>query len=434
MTKSSKSAKTAKSKEKSKLKNISNNITQNLSKLRIKNNKATSTPFRYSGGQIGDVFGMKKLGKTIGSLVGGIFGSGSYSLKKNSIINGNTSSAPIFGMDIDGSIRVRRREFVQDIIGSTAFNSTSFSINPGLSSTTPWLKGISQNYQEYDLQGYAYTYVPTSGESVSSANTALGTVVMATQYNAYAAAFTSKQDMEATQYTDSVIPSRSAIHGIECAKTSTVLPNKFVRTGAVPAGADTNFYDMGVFTIATVGMQGSYTVGELWVSYDVILKKPIIPSSSLSDLGYSHVTSSGNVNTIIPSALLGTLAARVQGSQNWLNLNPTVAVDAGNVSSIVISEPGQYLVAAHWHATSGTISAPPGYSLGSNLSTGPNCLQAYNSNTNLGYAAADSWLLGGVTVSAAGVTVSQNGLTFTGTTGITAGGYDVFVISLPGGF
>lgn len=53
----------------------------------------------------------------------------------------------------------------------------------------------------------------------------------------------------------------------------------YVRAGAVPAGDTILMYDLGKTYVAVQGMQGSNVVGDLWVTYEIELKKPVISSN-----------------------------------------------------------------------------------------------------------------------------------------------------------
>lgn len=179
-----------------------------------------------------------------------------------------------------GSIRVQHREYIQDIQGSTGFQIQSFVLNPGLNDTFPWLDAVAANFEQYCIRGMAFVYKATCATAVASTNTALGTVIMATQYNANAAPFQNKQQMENYQFAQSGVPFNDITHYIECAKSQTSVSNLYVRTGSVPSGQDARLYDMGVFYLATTGMQAASTIGELWVTYDIELLKPRIISGS----------------------------------------------------------------------------------------------------------------------------------------------------------
>lgn len=115
-----------------------------------------------------------------------------------------------------------------------------------------------------------------SADALNSTNTALGSVIMATDYDSSDALFQNKAQMENTEYGVSCKPSSCMIHAIECARSQTPVNEQYVRFAANPAGTDIRLYDLGRFSVATTGMQGtSVNLGELWVSYDVELLKPI---------------------------------------------------------------------------------------------------------------------------------------------------------------
>jgi len=75
-------------------------------------------------------------------------------------------------------------------------------------------------------------------------------------------------------------------HPIECAPKENPFQVQYVRTGSVPAGDNVLLYDMGVTHVAVSGMQAdNIVVGDIWVTYEVELSKPII-SSNVTSAGY----------------------------------------------------------------------------------------------------------------------------------------------------
>lgn len=228
-----------------------------------------------------------------------------------------------------GSIRVQHREYIQDIQGSTGFNIQSFILNPGLNDTFPWLDALAANFEQYRIRGMAFVYKATCATAVASTNTALGTVVMATQYNANAAAFQNKQQMENYQFAQSGVPFNDITHYIECAKSQTSVSNLYIRTGSVPSGQDARLYDMGIFYLATVGMQAASTIGELWVTYDIELLKPRIISGTGGNIVLSdHFILAGTPTTGIN--YLGTGGGPTATSNLGGVINATGAYSAGN--------------------------------------------------------------------------------------------------------
>lgn len=217
-----------------------------------------------------------KVGSSAGKLFSKITGFGDYKVSSNSILMG--TDPPQFGTAGRGTL-VKHREYIQDISGSTAFVNTSFPINPGLYQSFPWLASVAANYEEYAIRGMVFEFKSTSATALNSTNTALGTVIMSTNYNAYRPAFATKSEMENHEFCTSAKPSDSFTHPIECAVNENPLTVLYVRQGTVGDG-DIRMYDLGNFQIATAGMQAVATIGELWVTYDVELLKPRLPTGS----------------------------------------------------------------------------------------------------------------------------------------------------------
>lgn len=211
-----------------------------------------------------------------------ISGRGDYRLQQNSLISGGhigRGGPPAFKSERSGTI-VRHREYLMDITSSTGYAVTSFGLNPGLAYTFPWLAPIANNFEQWIPKGIVFEFVSTSAVSVGSTSTALGKVIMCTDYNPTDSSFGSSIEMQ--NYEGAVVgnPSQSLIHGVECAPHKNVLGEWFTRDGATALTSAQNqmFYDLGNFAIATSGMQAASNIGELWVSYEIELLKPKIVS------------------------------------------------------------------------------------------------------------------------------------------------------------
>lgn len=143
-----------------------------------------------------------------------------------------------------------------------------------------------------------------SADALSSTNTSLGTVVLSTYYDATQPTPNSKQEMENAEYAQSIKPSQSVTHFIECAKGQSTLSELYISGGQNDQKGDVRFYDFGNFTIATEGMQAANVVlGELWVSYQVRLLKPRLWDALGKDVGMFHFgisDDSTNVNNTSP--------------------------------------------------------------------------------------------------------------------------------------
>jgi len=285
-------------------------------------------PMPSIGAQIGDK--LQKLGE---SMFTRFFGSGDYAINdsctdvsKNALIKGSEAKAIKMGSD-KGTFVFEHSEYIADVVTSStpgAFNSTTYTINPQNALTFPWLSNIAPSFESYEIEGMLFRFVSTSGESVSSTNTSIGTVMGTFQYDTLDPNFVSKQQL--LQYDDTVDCkfSRNFICGVECDVAKLPVPLKKLYVGPVPSGADAKFYNFGNFVIATQGGQAaSVSIGELWVSYRI---KFYITKDTNFAMGSSKLsTNTGNV-TASPYASIrynqGSIPAVVSGGSTitWSGL------------------------------------------------------------------------------------------------------------------
>lgn len=292
------------------------------------------------GGLAGTYFGGPALagtGRAIGEMLGHGFktitGYGDYTVRENSLAPGAPPSVANGALP-GGAVIISFKEFMGDIISSSSANTfklQSFPLNPGLSDTFPWLSQIAGNFQQYKFMGMAFEYRTMSADALNSTNTALGSLIMATNYDALSPVYNSKAEMENCAYAQSVKPSSSCLHLIECDSSTLPLSELYLRTGDVPNGADKRMYDIGNFQIATTGFQGtSVNCGELWVTYQVMLMKPKLWDALGNDVDYFLFYNDTGISNAVP---LGTVSA--------IEYAPfTVAGGAGNNMDVTISSAG----------------------------------------------------------------------------------------------
>lgn len=251
----------------------------------------TANPFQGAGANIGEgVASALKIPGAVGRYAGGglhwllkkITGFGDYKVSSNSLVLKGKVPA-VFASDGRGTM-IQHREYIGDVVGSTAFAVRAYPINAGMQDTFPWLSQIAANYEQYCVRGMIFEFKSTSANALNSTNTALGTVVMSTQYNSVNANFASKAQMENHEFSTSGKPSESFMHPIECARGETPISCLYTRVGTVPSGQDARLYDLGVMNIATVGMQAAAVIGELHVIYDIELLKPRLFDSLGDDI------------------------------------------------------------------------------------------------------------------------------------------------------
>lgn len=220
-----------------------------------------------------------------------ITGYGDYTIHKNSLVGSN--SPGIFAGP--RSVVVRHREYLGDENGSTSFSTDSYLLNPGNSKTFPWLSQIAGNFEQYRFKGLVIEFKSQSADALNSTNTALGSVLMATQYNSQSAAFTEKGQVANHEFATSSAPSKSALHPVECDMKQSPIDILYVSlsSGSTP-NEHSLLYDLGRFYFSTDGMQAVSTIGEIWVSYEVEFLKPrLTPEAGLAMSRSSYSFSNG---------------------------------------------------------------------------------------------------------------------------------------------
>jgi len=275
----------------------------------------------YSGLPGGGIFG-EALGKKLSKLIG----SGDYT--SNTALNdlftkkAALNAHMVFGDD-PMAVRVRRREFLGDISSSSvagAFVNYTYPINAGMRQTFPFLSQMAANYEEYCFNGLVFEFISSSSPYLSSS--ALGSVVAAMEYNANAPSFTTKYVMENSALAISNRIDKNLMYGVECAKSDNAQNCYYIRSGASTLPATTT--DLGNFQIALApgsSFPTSAIVGELWVTYDVWLKRPVLNPSRFGF--YHQYATTGTASTPLgPTALVS--AATNVGNSVVASVSPTV--------------------------------------------------------------------------------------------------------------
>jgi len=317
---------------------------------------------RFLGGNPGADYG-----HSLGDSISKWLGTGDYSVARNAITERVAKGSPAIPMmhGSGQSIIVRHKEYIGDIVSAPTANtflcSSGIPLNPGLSSSFPWLSTIAQQFQEYTWRGIVFHFESTSGDSVGSVTTSLGTVMMGTQYKATAPPFQSKQIMLNEYFSCDAKPSVDFCHPIECDPNENPYNVQYIRGAAVPAGEDPKTYDLGTFYYATTGMQGTnVSLGELWVTYEVELRKPIISGDTNVYGDFAHFFGTGGITNALPfgnavstkgstsflTAPTGTLLTFPPGTDGLYLITYTVACTSstGGTSTVVnCTKPGNFI-------------------------------------------------------------------------------------------
>jgi hypothetical protein len=223
-------------------------------------------------------------------------------VESNSIVKSSlkaASSVPMMHNE-NQTVVIRHREYLGEIRSTQNFAvNNSYPLNPGSSVTFPWLSTIAASFQEYRFRGVVFHYIPTSGSAVSGTSPSLGSVMLQTSYRATDVPPSSKVEMLNEYCANEVVPSDAMAHPIECAPLENPFNILYVRTGQVPTGDTKLMYDLGVTHLCTSGqLANGNVIGDLWVTYEVELKKPLVSSNATSQYQSGSVWSTGTMTGI----------------------------------------------------------------------------------------------------------------------------------------
>lgn len=299
-----------------------------------------------AGGRLGGYLGATA-GEYLGNTVGRAIGLGDYNVRSNVLAGRLPEVTNTAG---NGGTIIRYQEYLGDIVTSATANTfkiDTYYLNPANSKTFPWLSQIAANYEQYEFQGVIFYFRSTSANALNSTNTALGTVMMATQYDTVDPSFSSKMEMLNYEFSTSCVPSADQPHMIECDPHQTTISLMYTEPGEQsPPNTDPRLYFLGKMSIATTGFQGtSVNIGELHVTYQVKLLKPKLNDALSFNVPTYYMTTGPQAFTIFNSSSpLGVIGLIPPPQINTIELirNPNSLVfPASNV-------PKQYYVDMNW--------------------------------------------------------------------------------------
>lgn len=236
----------------------------------------------------------RRIGMSLGQGFKDITGYGDYTVNRNVLVGVPSVGNPVYHPN---ALTISHKEYIGDVITSNTandFKMHKYELNPSNSQLWEFLAQIANNFEEWIPEGIIFYYKSTSGDALSSTNTALGTVIMASLYNPYAADFNNKADMTTTEFCSNGNPAEDLMHPIECDPSQGSIAQYFIsQLNYNPStkfnSQDKRFSTLCNFFIATTGFQGtSVNIGELWVSYQVSLLKPRLFTSLGLALDYFH--------------------------------------------------------------------------------------------------------------------------------------------------
>lgn len=317
---------------------------------------------------------------------------------------------------------------------STAVNfaiQQSLVLNAGNSVTFPWLGSIAPKFEYYRFKKLALRFESSSGYSVASTNTALGTMLVNANYDILDPAFASQIEMEAYgggKLVTEKEPNITFTHRIEengirggvAGGWRYVLPSTATTAAGqpYPASSSAHDYDIGLLQIASAGAQAASVAGRVFMCYEVEFANPkLVPGAPVGAVAHFSSIAATTANNFASAALQS--GATLGG----VTLGTNTIVFPANV-------PGNYKIDINiMGATSAT-----GFSV-SSVGTGT-ALNFYSQSavrdsvsqvfSGNGVTTNPAMLATTLTVPAAGCTVTLNASTITGT-----GTMDLWITALP---
>ncbi len=254
-------------------------------------------------GVFGDNFGAD-LGRGVQKVIRNVLGSGDYTIRRNSIIehlpvgpDGELTKEFSFSNFGAATVRCKKREYVGNVVAPASspenFTQLSYRLQATNGTTFPWLSNIAKLFTEWELKGAIVSFETTS--SNYSATVGLGTIAIATQYNANMLPYANMDQILQSAYHTRGNPAENMLHGIEC--DPELQASKRLYTRRPGASGPPNLYDHGVLYVATEGLpsgSAGVTLGRIYITYDVELSLPELPVVSpwQNDLGKSAVMAS----------------------------------------------------------------------------------------------------------------------------------------------
>ena len=283
------------------------------------------------GGALGSTFGYGKLGKMAGRAAGsglarrfgmGLYGGqGLYESNQLMDVAGAAPSITYHGQDDEtDDMPITCEEYIRPIYapgivaGSTSsFASETVDCNPGLQSFAPKLAAMAANYTHYEIKQLVFKIKSKVNESNVN-NGISGDLMMTFNYDPANDSFDSVQDIMQTSGKTFGRIVDSLEMGVECDPRKSNDTKYLIRTTPVAIGRDVDEFDHGKLVIATNNIPANYSnvaIGDLYVSYTIILKQYRPGSSKLNNQQTDLFVSSTNTTETNIFNTSGTIDANI---------------------------------------------------------------------------------------------------------------------------
>lgn len=211
-------------------------------------------------------------------------------------------------------VLIEHREFIGNVTTSASantFSATTYDLNPGQAAAFRWLSNAANGFVRYYPELIEFMFISTSASAISSTtNQQLGVVCGTYQYDVTIDQDNTMRELLQTHGAKTHSPTVTQLYKFD-GRTLDKL-HYSVRIGGQPTLTDLRLIDVGKFTIATDGFQGtSQNIGQLWVHYKFHLMMGRTPIQA--PLGYTCAgalfRSTGSITSAAPLTNMTATAA-----------------------------------------------------------------------------------------------------------------------------
>lgn len=305
---------------------------------------------RLAGGALGSIIGMPAAGAALGDKAGDWLydkavgatkkwlGQGAYNEVTNSLINPQPNDPAVIRMqssqDETGTLSVVHREYVTDIAANSSFLNVSQLINPTNPNLFPYLSQFACNFEEYEFMQLIFEYRSVTTDLTTNTQQ-LGTVIMVCNYNPAQQQFDNKVNMMQYDGSKSCKVSSNLLFGIECDPRKLSGDGQYFVPpyGQTPIGEDPKTYHLGLFQIAVNQSSAQGQIGELWVNYNIRLRKPKFCVAIAANQPYLGAKFVGDANSMFGTPFGSTI---LQSTPNSPALAPSVNTNLNNQGQVTV--------------------------------------------------------------------------------------------------
>jgi len=243
------------------------------------------------------------------------------------IANGNRKAAPVATTKIiktnvpqikntGSNVRIRHREFINDVLGSVAFSSSqSYIVNPGLVSTFPWLSSIARRYESYRFRTLRFLFETAAPTSTT------GSIILCVDYDPTDLNPAGKT--QALSYKSSVRSAPWQPCALSCTEQDLHKRTSYYTRGGLVSTTDLHLYDTGNLFVCVSGQAGATAIGELYVEYDVEFMTPQLETSD----GISKsITATTIMSAVWPFGTGQTIVGNLPVNVAWMEALPAQVI------------------------------------------------------------------------------------------------------------